>query len=412
MAASFFEDVKRSISAYLPRDMLSSRYAPLQGSSSSDGGAGGSSPGAFSRTSLRDCLFSKSFVRIALVVVGLLLLGDMLLRTPANGMLDKYGWNIARLGQVDNLQKVVDSSGIDWSHFAYCQYVTTEAYLCNSLMIFESLKRVGARADRVMMFPKAWDLDSYNSSAPDYNAEIHRLLLKAQAEYDVQLVPIEVQHFSGESTWADSFTKLLAFNQTQYQRVLSLDSDATVLQPMDELFLLPRAPVAMPRAYWLENGQLSSQVVLVEPSEFEFERIVTAMNTKNESEYDMEIVNDLYAKDCLILPHRKYDLLTGEFKSESHRAYMGSDQENWDPDRVLKEAKFVHFSDWPMPKPWQSHSEVQSKEAMPPCRPASSSSAGKEDCRDQMAWKSVYQDFLDRRKKVCGAHFMPVNVGA
>lgn len=35
---------------------------------------------------------------------------------------------------------------------------------------------------------------------------------------------------SSLATWADSFTKLLAFNQTQYDRVLSLDSDATLLQ--------------------------------------------------------------------------------------------------------------------------------------------------------------------------------------
>jgi hypothetical protein len=31
---------------------------------------------------------------------------------------------------------------------------------------------------------------------------------------------------------------------------------------------------------------------------------------------DMEIVNNLYGKCCLILPHRQYDLLTGEFRSD------------------------------------------------------------------------------------------------
>lgn len=30
--------------------------------------------------------------------------------------------------------------------------------------------------------------------------------------------------------WAASYTKLLAFNQTEYDRVLNLDSDATLLQ--------------------------------------------------------------------------------------------------------------------------------------------------------------------------------------
>jgi len=41
-------------------------------------------------------------------------------------------------------------------------------------------------------------------------------------------MPIEVQHFEGGMT--DSFTKLLAFNQTGYKRVLSLAWDATMLQ--------------------------------------------------------------------------------------------------------------------------------------------------------------------------------------
>ncbi|THZ34429.1 hypothetical protein D6C88_10490, partial [Aureobasidium pullulans] len=108
---------------------------------------------------------------------------------------------------------------VDWSRFAYSQYVTEKNYLCNSLMIFETLHRLGSKAE-----PR----DNYN----------------------VKLVPIHVQRFAGEATWGDSFTKLLAFNQTQYERVIILDSDANVLQPMDELFFLPRVPVAMPRAYW------------------------------------------------------------------------------------------------------------------------------------------------------------------
>ncbi len=32
------------------------------------------------------------------------------------------------------------------------------------------------------------------------------------------------------ATWAKSFTKLLSFNQTQYERLIHLDSDATLLR--------------------------------------------------------------------------------------------------------------------------------------------------------------------------------------
>ncbi|KAG9516576.1 nucleotide-diphospho-sugar transferase, partial [Aureobasidium melanogenum] len=151
------------------------------------------------------------------------------------------------------------------------------------------------------MYPQHWDIHSSSVEA--------HLLRKARRDYEVKLLPIQIQHFDGENTWADSFTKLLAFNQTQYERVISLDSDANVLKPMDELFFLPRTPIAMPRAYWLVDT-LSSQIAVIEPSKYQFERILQAFRQRRESAFDMEILNDLYAQDCVIIPHRHYDLLT------------------------------------------------------------------------------------------------------
>lgn len=156
-----------------------------------------------------------------------------------------------------------------------------------------------------------------------------------------------------QATWAESYTKLLAWNQTQYDRVLSLDSDSTVLQTMDELFLLPPVPLALPRAYWLnfDDRVMSSQLLLIQPSKFEYKRVEKAIKDASSGEYDMEIVNDLYKDHALILPHRPYDMLTGEFRNVGvHTDYMGSAEELFDPEIALKEAKFLHFSDWPVPK--------------------------------------------------------------
>lgn len=117
------------------------------------------------------------------------------------------------------------SDGIDWSRFAYTQYVTDMEYLCNSLMMFESLHRLGSKADRLLLYPAQWELSPKN---PTY---ISKFLRKAQVDYKVHIVPIRALHFDdGEGTWAESFTKLLAFRQTQYERVLSLDSDGTILK--------------------------------------------------------------------------------------------------------------------------------------------------------------------------------------
>jgi hypothetical protein len=128
---------------------------------------------------------------------------------------------------------------------------------------------------------------------------------------------------------------------------------------MDELFLLPKTPVAMPRAYWLPPthpggpNQLTSSVLLLQPSFREFTRIETAVSNAGERDFDMEILNQLYNKTALVLPHRPYFLVTGEFrnnKTRGHGAYLGEGEE-WDARKVRREVKYVHFSDWPMPKP-------------------------------------------------------------
>ena len=116
------------------------------------------------------------------------------------------------------------SSDLDWSRFAYSQYATNEQRLCHSLMIFESLHRLGSKADRVLMYPHTWQ----NVPA---DSRIQRLLAKAHNYYQVKSSPVHIIHSAvGSDTWADSFTKLLAFNLTQYERVLNVDSDATILQ--------------------------------------------------------------------------------------------------------------------------------------------------------------------------------------
>ncbi len=125
-----------------------------------------------------------------------------------------------------------------------------------------------------------------------------------------------------------------------------------VLQSMDELFLLEPAWVAMTRAYWLgfEGRVFSSQLLLLQPSEYEFDRVMKATATAGDNDYDMDILNSLYQDSAMILPHRRYDLLTGEFRGKDHQDYLRDDQQQWDPDAVWKEAKYIHFSDWPLPK--------------------------------------------------------------
>jgi len=262
-------------------------------------------------------------------------------------------------------------------------------------MIFETLSRLGSKADRILLYPQEWDLDIASSSDRD-----SQLLVKARDEYNVKLTPLEIPK-GDDASWNGNCTKFMAWGQTQYDRVLHLDSDATVLKHLDELFLAPRAPVAMLRAYWklpTVKG-LTSLFILLEPSELDYQQLIVAAwpDVRRKDEDDMEILNRFYGDSAMVLSHREYGLLSGEFRADDHTNYLGSSLETWDPERVMREASLVHFSDWPLPKPWIMWPHDLIGEVMPKCRIGD---LGNDDCRDKKIWIGLYDDFR-RRRKVC-----------
>lgn len=226
MPADFLAKWKYSFGEIVPlqnmeRIMSGWKYAPVGESEN-----GSTEPRKSFTSKVKEFFGSRAFLRTILLLATVLLLANLF--KPAQDLARAKGW-IKQPTNADGsskgsemLEKPIPTDGVNWDEFAYCQYVTTEAYLCNSLMIFESLKRLGAKAQRLMLFPEEWTVGDDSGAG--------RLLAKARDDYDVVLQPIHVQRFAGEPTWAESFTKLLAFNQTNYKRVLSLDSDATVLQ--------------------------------------------------------------------------------------------------------------------------------------------------------------------------------------
>ncbi|CAI6339758.1 unnamed protein product [Periconia digitata] len=295
----------------------------------------------------------------------------------------------------------INNIRVNWTHSAYIQSITNQNYLCNSVMIMEALHRAGAKADRIMMYPDHWHIPKASDSrAVEETQDLQRTewMLRARDEYKAKLVPIRVlSGTQGDPTWRDSFTKLIAFNQTQYKRLLSLDSDATVMTHMDELFLTPSSPVAMPRAYWLDQSFLSSQVVLLTPSQFDFQR-VQALTHQSDSGFDMDILNTLYKDSCIVLPHRPYNALSAEFRFVNHTRYLGSEDEVWNVTNALAEAKYTHSSDCPKRKPWLRASEGEVRSTQPDC-------GGNEACEERKIWLELYLDFSRRRERICGQKY-------
>lgn len=295
---------------------------------------------------------------------------------------------------------------VDWSLFAYSQYATDEAYLCNTLMVFEALHRLGSRADRILFYPNDWDVEV--SDRWDRGSQ---LLVMARDKYKVKLMPVDIHDSQnvpdadeiGSGTWDLSATKLMAFGETQYRRILHIDSDVTIYKHLDELFLLPPARVAMPRAYWSDQTPmpLTSLLVLLEPSATEFQALMNASwnVTVGTHKYDMELLNDRYAESALILPHRPF-LITGELRNPNHEAFLGNNYESWDAQKAISDASLIHFSDWPLPKPWVMWPTEGMKTLRPKCKvnPGTVQESG---CEDRQVWMSLYDDFRRRRKEIC-----------
>ncbi|KAJ5291930.1 CAZyme family GT8, partial [Penicillium angulare] len=296
-------------------------------------------------------------------------------------------------GSPSNDPRVLFDKEIDWSRFAYTQYATDRSYLCNSLMIFEALHRLGSKADRVMLFPSEFMKSEHDSSKESI------LLRFARDNYQVKLKPIEAQlRGGGGAPWSKSYTKLLAFNETDYDRILNLDSDGTLLQHMDELFLSSSGSVAMPQAYWMgpESSVFTSGILLIEPSKHSFHQIMNRISTADGDKYDMEIMNEIYGHSSMVIPHRPYILLTGEFRSKNHEAYLGNAQESWDAKTIFIETKYLHFSDWPLPKPWVAPQSNVVEEIQPTCD-LNPKTNRPDDCRGRDIWLGIYDDFKTRR---------------
>lgn len=77
---------------------------------------------------------------------------------------------------------------VNWKHYAYSQYATDSHHICNSLMVFDQLDRLGAKAEKILMYPEDMDLIISNDRDRD-----SQLLVKARKEYGVKLVPIAVE---------------------------------------------------------------------------------------------------------------------------------------------------------------------------------------------------------------------------
>lgn len=137
--------------------------------------------------------------------------------------------------------------------------------------------------------------------------------------------------------------------------------------------------------------------MVIQPSSAEFKRVQAAVKKARVGTYDMEIMNNLFGRTCVVLPREEYALLTGELREEGHDKWLGGGwAKRWDPQRVREMAKYVHFSDDPLPKPW-----LAKQEEVEGFQPGCFGVGEGLDCQDRDFWMDLYRDFGERREVSC-----------
>ncbi|KAF0325589.1 glucose N-acetyltransferase [Colletotrichum asianum] len=286
------------------------------------------------------------------------------------------------------------------SKFAYAQYATDLDYLCNAVINFNRLQKFGAENDMVLIFPSSWtEGKKAEAKAIRSIRSNHPRVILRPFDY------VRISKTKASATWADSLNKFHAFDLTEYERVMIFDSDSQVLNNMDSFFQSPRASVAVPQAYWLNEPDvpaaervLSSHVMLIEPNKTTHDRLIE--ESLSSGKLDMDLVNIMFKDTASILPHRRLALLTGEFRDDDHQKYLGQHDDNWDPVEEVSKSYLVHFSDWPMPKPWRPRTKKQWEAALPGC-PENEITTGHRQCANQDVWSGFYEDYDSDRKRYC-----------
>lgn len=88
--------------------------------------------------------------------------------------------------------------------------------------MFARLKELGTKARMVLIYPDSWP-------ATDTHP-IGRQLIKSRDSYGVTLEPVKVLLAPQArcDTWRESYTKLMVFNLTEYERVVYMDCNGMV----------------------------------------------------------------------------------------------------------------------------------------------------------------------------------------
>lgn len=271
-----------------------------------------------------------------------------------------------------------------WAKVAYVQLVREHLHVCNALMLFAVLEEQESMAQRVIMYPKEWDVKQSGQGVLNPHIDTSRRLLRNAAKrYRVMLQPVEPMLKSGgRSTFP--LTGLLSL--TAYNRVIYLPPSGLVLDTsgLDHLFTLPMESDMLGISAGSEDEATSPSVVLLKPSKEAFQEISDSSQSKS---YDED---ELLSKIAL-MPDMPEDQVHVVYKTSG----LKFEDDSFNATKFLASTSYVHISEPDMLGPEYDAPKVSIASAKPKI------------FQPQKAWQEVYERYRERRMDVCGLDLEP-----
>ncbi|KAI4281345.1 MAG: hypothetical protein L6R35_005675 [Caloplaca aegaea] len=272
-----------------------------------------------------------------------------------------------------------------WAKVAYVQLVREHLHVCNALMLFAVLEEQESMAQRVIMYPKAWDQKVDGQSPLDPHVDTSKRLLRGAAKrYRVMLQPVEpmLKVAGGESVFPLAGLLSLA----AYNRLIYLPPSGLVLDTsgLDHLFTLPMETNMLGISAGSEDETITPSVVLLSPSKDAFQ---TTLESLPSNGYDED--------GFLSKIPRLADLPEDQVHIVAKTSSLRHEDDGFDAAEFLDTTSYVHISDADMLGPEYDTPREMTTLARP------------RKLQPRKAWHDVYEKYRQGRMDVCGLDLEP-----
>lgn len=175
------------------------------------------------------------------------------------------------------------------SRYTFLSVLTSDDYLPGLLVLAYSLQKTGTAYPLLVLLTPTISLETL-STLDSYGITYKKL------DYDFN----NPTNVSKEHRWFSTYSKIFAFGQTDYKKVVYLDVDMLVLRNIDELFTYrhlsaTNAGGALPRKkHW---SHMNSGLMVIEPSQELFEDMVTKIGKIETVEAGGTMLKPQYGSD-------------------------------------------------------------------------------------------------------------------